>query len=144
MDGSFRFTDLGAGEYLVAVEGTTLRSESRRLNGRDQAQLTLVLPFEGKPLTHYVLFGPAEQPATRANWLLAQDFLLAFGPSFGFSPDEATGAVLVTILADEVGVSAQVEASLAASGATVQRISGTVTQIAEALALRIAKGQPTA
>ena len=219
LDGAFRFTGLTAGEYVVAVEGTTLRSEPQRLQGQEQVQLELVLvmaqsslsgrvrngagrtirllrdgaavgrcvvgtneiywftglpagvyqvtaeganvlsatvrldgvnsatadlalPVNGRPLVHYVLFGPAEQAATRANLLLAQDYLLAFAASFGFSPAEAAGAGLVTVIADERTVGAEVVASLAAAGATVQRISGSVAEVSAALAERIARKQP--
>jgi len=219
LDGAFRFTGLTAGEYVVAVEGTTLRSEPQRLQGQEQVRLELVLvmaqsslsgrvrngagrtirllrdgatvgrcvvgtneiywftglpagvyqvtadganvlsatvrldgvnsatadlalPVNGRPLVHYVLFGPAEQAATRANLLLAQDYLLAFAASFGFSPAEAAGAGLVTVIADEKTIGAEVVASLTAAGATVQRISGSVAEVSAALAERIARKQP--
>ena len=36
VDETYRFPGLGAGEYVVALEGTDLRSASTRVNGRDQ------------------------------------------------------------------------------------------------------------
>jgi hypothetical protein len=43
VDETYRFPGLGAGEYVVALEGTDLRSAPARMNGRDQAQLDLTL-----------------------------------------------------------------------------------------------------
>ena len=93
----------------------------------------------GKPIAHYVLFGAAEQPATAVNLLLAQEYLLAFRPAFGFNPTEAAGASRVTIIADEKAVSAQIAADLTAAGATVERISGTAAEVAAILADRVAR-----
>lgn len=217
-NGAFRFTDLGAGEYVVVVEGTSLRSEPVRVNGRDQSQIELTLasaesaitgrvrngagrmlsllrdgaevavqavapdesyrfaglpagafrvalagtrvvspvvsldgvgsasedlvaPAPGKLLAHYVLFGPRDRPATRAHLLLAQEYLLAFRPAFGFSPEEARGAGLVTIIAGADAVSAQVEADLAADGIPVQRVAGSAAEVAAALAERVGSGK---
>jgi hypothetical protein len=141
-DGTYRFTDLTAGEYVVAVEGTSHRSAPATVDGRSQARLDLVVPAEGKPLAHYVLFGPAGHPKTKAALLLAQDYLLAFGPAFGFSPAEAAGAGMATIIGGTDAVSAEVEAGLTAGGAVVQRIAGPPVEVAAALAQRIAAGQP--
>jgi hypothetical protein len=96
----------------------------------------------GKSLGHYVLFGPPAQPATLANLLLVQDYLLAFGPCFGFAAGEASYADMVTIVGDATAVSQQIEDSLRGDGATVQRISGTVGEVAAAFAIRIAAGRP--
>ena len=40
---TFRFTDLGAGQYVIVVEGTQLRSQPVSVNGQDQSQLDLTL-----------------------------------------------------------------------------------------------------
>jgi hypothetical protein len=95
-----------------------------------------------KSLGHYVLFGPPAQPSTLANFLLAQDYLLAFGPCFGFTAGEASYAGMVTIIGDAATVSQQIEESLREGGATVQRISGSVGEVAAGLAGRIAAGRP--
>jgi hypothetical protein len=100
---------------------------------------TQAAPSDGKPIAHYVLFGPAEQPATAVNLLLAQEYLLTFHPAFGFNPVEAAGASRVTIIADEKAVGAQIAADLTAAGATVERISGTAVEVAAALAERMAR-----
>ncbi len=94
----------------------------------------------GKQIEHYVLFGPAGQPATRACLLLAQGFLQAFTPAFGFSSTEAGAASAVTIIADTVQVPAATEAALVAGGARVQRIAGTPEAVAAALDQKIAAG----
>lgn len=141
-DETFRFAGLRAGAYVVAVEGTAIRSDTVTVDGENTAAVELTLPAGEKPLAHYVLLGPANWPATEANLLLLQDYLLAFRPAFGFSADEAAGAGLVTIVGDTAAVSAEVEARLAAGGAIVQRIAGTPTEVAAALAQRIASGRP--
>jgi hypothetical protein len=89
-----------------------------------------------------VLFGPPAQPSTLANLLLCHEYLLAFGPCFGFAVSEASHAGLVTIVGDAAAVSQQVEESLRTGGATVQRISGSVGEVAAELAGRISAGRP--
>lgn len=143
-DESYRFADLIAGVYQVAIMGTPVVSGPLTLDGLNQVVANLTAPRPGKSLAHYVLFGPAEQPATKANLLLAQDFLLTFTPAFGFNPAEAAGAAAVTIIADTAAVGQQVEQELVAGGAQVQRIAGTVEQVAAELARRIVNGQPFA
>ncbi|MCX6029729.1 MAG: hypothetical protein NT169_10565 [Chloroflexi bacterium] len=141
-DESYRFGGLAAGVYRVALVGTQAVSDAMTLDGANTATADLVVPGPGKPLAHYVLFGPADHPKTKANLLLAQDYLLAFTPTFGFSATEAAGAGLVTIIGGTDAVSAETEAGLAAGAATVQRIAGSPTEVAAALAQRIAAGRP--
>jgi hypothetical protein len=74
--------------------------------------------------------------------LLAQEYLLAFALSFGFRAEEAALAGKVTILAGPDAVSAEVEGRLTSAGIAVQRISGSVAEVAAALAARIAAGRP--
>jgi len=141
---TYRFTGLAAGDYRLGVAGTPVRSESLALNGSNTLSADLAAPALAKPLAHYVLFGPAAEPGTHANLLLAQDFLLAFGPAFGFSADEAASAGIVTIIAGTAQVSQAVQDRLAAGGCVVQRIAGTAAEVAAALAARVAAGQPLA
>ncbi|MGQ9489882.1 MAG: hypothetical protein ACUVR4_02860 [Anaerolineae bacterium] len=140
-DESFRFTNLPAGVYQVLVMGTQVSSPALALDGVQAVTVDLLAPAPGKLLNHYVLFGPAGHPMTRANLLLAQEYLLAFKPTFGFNPEEAAHAGMITIIADESAVPAEVAATLAAGGVPVQRIAGTVEEVAEALAARIAARQ---
>lgn len=43
VDETYRFAELAAGEYVVILEGTDLKSAATRMNGRDQVQLDLTL-----------------------------------------------------------------------------------------------------
>ncbi|MCX7707159.1 MAG: hypothetical protein N2204_04040 [Anaerolineae bacterium] len=140
-DETYRFDRLAAGVYRVLVAGTQVGSPPITLDGIHAMTADLLAPASGKLLAHYVLFGPAGDPKTRANLLLAQDYLLAFRPTFGFRPEEAAAAGMITIIADEEQVSAQVADELAADGVPVQRIAGSVDQVAEALAARVAARQ---
>jgi len=105
---------------------------------------TVPLPAEAaeKSLLHYVLFGPADRPETLANMLMALGYLLRFGPSFGFSGDEAAHAELVTIVADEEAVSSMLETSLRDQGCRVQRISGPGCEVEARLAELEERGTP--
>jgi hypothetical protein len=141
-DESYQFTGLTAGTYRVAVAGTHIVSSPIALTGTDSATIALIAPAAGRSLPHYVLFGPAALPATQAYLLLAEDYLLAFEPSFGFRIEEATGAGMVTILAGLAAVDAEVESQLAAAGIPVQRIAGSVAEIAAVLAARVTSGKP--
>lgn len=140
-DEQYRFTGLIEGSYRVAVADTNVLSQVLTLDGANTVTADLFAPAPGKLINHYVLFGPFSRPETLANLVLAEDFLLAFKPSFGFSPDEAAGASIVTIIASPEAVSPEAEAALAAGGALVQRIAGPVDQVAAVLAARIAVGQ---
>jgi hypothetical protein len=93
-------------------------------------------------LAHYVLFGPPDHPATLANLWLAQDYLLAFRPTFGFKADEAARAREVTLIGDPTAIPTEVETRLAAAGARVQRVQGTPGELTELLARRIEGGRP--
>ena len=143
-DQTYRFTGLPPGDYQLGVAGTPVRSDSLALNGVNTLNTELVAPALAKPLGHYVLFGPAAEPGTYVNLLLAQDFLLAFGPAFGFSAVEAASAGIVTIIADTALVSQAVQDRLAAGGCVVQRIAGTAAEVAAALAARVAARRPLA
>jgi hypothetical protein len=139
---AYRFAGLKAGSYQVMIPGTRTASAAIAVDGRSSARADLVAPTAGRVLEHYVLFGPADEPSTQANLLLAQDFLLTFEPAFGFNPAEAARAGMVTIVGDDGAVAPQIEADLGADGTPVQRIAGTVEAVAAALEERIARGQP--
>jgi hypothetical protein len=106
------------------------------------AEAEAAAPVIQKSLGHYVLFGPPDQPATLANLLLTEDYLLAFDTCFGFKTGEAAFATMVTIVGDASAVSQQIEDNLREGGATVQRFSGTAGEVAATLANRIATGRP--
>ncbi len=140
-DGTYRFTKLEAGTYRVVIAGTQVASEALNLNGANTATVDLVAPAPGKSITHYVLFGPSDRPRTRANLLLAQDFILAFTPVFGFNAEEAGAAGSITIIGAPEEVSTDTEKQLVDEGATVQRIAGNAGEVAAALAARIKAGR---
>lgn len=140
-DETFRFANLAAGTYRVTLAGANIASGELKVNGADEAAAELIAPAAGKLLQHYVLFGPVDRPRTHAHLLLAQDYLLAFKPAFGFSAAEARAAGSVTIIGGTEDVSAETEAEVRAAGATTQRISGAVTEVAAALAARIGGGR---
>jgi hypothetical protein len=141
-DENYRFSGLTAGAYRVALSDTQVISEVVTLDGANSATADLIAPTAGKPLAHYILFGPAGYPATTASLLLTIDYLLAFGPSFGFSVAEAFNAGIVTIIGGPDAVKSDVEVGLRAGGAIVQRITGAPADVAAALAAHIASGRP--
>jgi glycosyltransferase involved in cell wall biosynthesis len=141
-DSTYRFTGLSAGTYRVVVADTPIATAPLDLTAQDSVTADLALPAEGRPVAHYVLFGPAEEPATTVSLLLAQDFLLALRPAFGFSPAEAAAAGAVTIIADERSVSPEIAEKLTAGGAVVDRVSGPAHEVAAALARRIDRSSP--
>jgi hypothetical protein len=140
-DETYRFAGLSAGTYRVTVAGTQVMSAPITLTGTDSVTVDLTAPAVRQVLAHYVLFGPADQPATRAYLLLAEEYLLTFALSFGFLPEEAGGAARVTILAGFDAVDAAIEGRLTAAGISVQRIAGSVAEVAAALAGRVAAGK---
>lgn len=140
-DETYRFVGLEAGTYRVMIAGTQVASEALNLNGANAATVDLIAPAPGKSITHYVLFGPSDRPRTRANLLLAQDFILAFTPVFGFNAEEAGAASSVTIIGAPEEVSADTEKLLVAGGSTVQRITGNAGEVAAALAARVTAGR---
>jgi hypothetical protein len=58
-DETYRFVDLPAGTYRLAVAGTQIMSAPITLNGTDAASVDLIIPAADRALAHYVLFGPA-------------------------------------------------------------------------------------
>jgi len=145
-DEGFRFSDLPAGTYLLAVADTGIQ-ESVTLAPGAAITLTLTIPVSQEPeakemvLEHYVLFGPPDALDTRTSLVLALDYVLAFQPVCGFSVEEALCARRVTIIGDEKAVSAADEARIRNSGAIVQRISGDSYTVERVLAERIASGR---
>ncbi len=140
-DETFRFANLAAGTYRVALAGTNVASGDLKVDGVNEATAELIAPAAGKAVQHYVLFGPVDSPRTRAHLLLAQDYILAFKPAFGFNAGEARAAGSVTIIGGAADVSADTEAELRAAGATVQRVAGTVAEVSSALSARIASSR---
>lgn len=140
-DESYRFTGLAAGAYRVALVGAAVTSGILNVNGVNSATADLSAPMAGRPIQHYVLFGPNDKPRNRAALVLALDYLLAFKATFGFSVVEAASAASVTIVGSTEDVSLETEKELVKNGAAVQRIAGTVEEVAGAFAARVANGR---
>lgn len=140
-DETYRFTGLEAGAYRVTLQGAQAASEVLNLNGVDTVTADLVAPPLGRVIEHYVLFGPHDQPRTRAALTLALDYILAFKATFGFNVVEAKSAASVTIVGSEEDVSADDEKQLMTAGARVQRVAGTVDEVAAALIEKISSGR---
>jgi hypothetical protein len=140
-DENYKFTGLEAGAYRVTLQGTQVASEVLNVSGANTATADLVAPVQGRIIEHYVLFGPNDKPRTRLALMLALDYILAFKATFGFSLAEAQFAASVTIIGANEDVSMDAEKQLAAGGATVQRVTGTVDEVSAALAARIASGR---
>ncbi len=68
----FRFTDLGTGEYVVAIEGTLLCSDPVRVDGRSQVQVDLNLV-----LADSVISGQVHNGAGRTLHLIRGDVEIA-------------------------------------------------------------------
>ena len=65
-DETYRFVGLPAGIYRIVVAGTAVISAPITLAGTNTVMVDLTAPALGQALAHYILFGPADQPATRA------------------------------------------------------------------------------
>lgn len=139
--GAYQFANLLSGTYSIEVNGQVL---SATVNGRDQATVDFRMPAEAgkKLLAQYLLFGPPQQVGTRANMVLAEDYILAFMPAAGFRVDEAMLAATVIIVGDVQAVSAADEERLKANGCQVTRLGGGAYAIEQAFAeLMKGKGQ---
>jgi hypothetical protein len=121
--GAYQFASLLAGSYTIEVAGLV---QTARVNGRDTATADFQLQPEQprKPIAQFLLFGQPQQVGTRANLLLAEDYILKFTPAVGFNVDEATLAANVIIVGDIQAVSAADEEKLKASGCQVTRLGG--------------------
>jgi hypothetical protein len=97
---------------------------------------------EEKLMDRYVLFGERGTPGTYSNFLISLEYLTRFKTAFGFSVDDARRASKVTIIGGTEFVTEQEEQSIADSGATVARISGSEEDIAQRLRARLESGEP--
>lgn len=134
--GEFSFTGLPAGAYQLLVEGTGVQSALLTVDGTNTVTVDLELPAApppAKPLSRYVLFGPAASSRTAVYLSLAREYLARSRPTFGFSAEEARLARRVVIIGETADVSQEVEAELIAAGCQVRRIRGTPEEVAAAL-----------
>ncbi len=88
---------------------------------------------EQKPLGHYVIFWQTPDNWAQQDLLGAQQYIGRFRPTMGFSVDDAMRAQYVTIVGGPLGVSAEIEALLRASGSMVERVAGNTFEETKAL-----------
>ena len=145
-DESFRFGGLGRATYVVAVQGSDIRSDQIALDDRDTVVIELVLAHQpslgAKKLKEYVLFGRPEALGTRTSLLLALDYLLAVQPAFGFQVEVAAAAERVLIVGGLEAVAPKVEETLVAAGCDVIRASGGSRDVLRCLADLVETGWP--
>jgi hypothetical protein len=141
-DGSYRFANLPAGLFTVAVSGTNVSQANIRTDGTNVVtiNLTVVAEQPTKLLAFYILFGSPSTPGTRTNFILAHNYVLKVGALCGFSVDEAANAQRVLIVGDTSAVSAEDEAKLVAAGCQVSRLSGDSYVVERAFADLMAQG----
>jgi hypothetical protein len=141
-DGSYRFANLPAGSFTVAVSGTDVSQANIQTDGTNVVTINLTVTGEPptKSLAFYLLFGSPNAPGTRTNLILAHNYVLKVGALCGFSVDEATNAQRVLIVGDTSAVSAEDEAKLVAAGCQVFRLSGDSYAVEQAFADLMAQG----
>jgi hypothetical protein len=95
-----------------------------------------------KPIQHYLLLPAFEWGISEWHWSAAIEYVKAFRPTCGFSPQEAAQAQRVTIVGNEQGISRDSENMLRLAGCAVERVAGRDGQ--ETAALLKAIAQPAA
>lgn len=93
----------------------------------------------GKSLYHYLLFWQSETDWAKQDLASAANYLAAFRPTMGFSVDDAMTAAHVTIIGGPLGISAEAEAKIKASGSKVERIAGNSERATKALLDNLAR-----
>ena len=126
-DERYRFEHLVPGAYRVVVQGTDVAADAVS-DGKGTIVVNLAVTDGGSEtgpvLTQYVLFGSPDAPGTRANVVLAQDYVLRTQSASGFRVEEALRAARVTIVGDVRGVSQADEERLVKAGIEVRRVAG--------------------
>ncbi|MCD6290295.1 MAG: carboxypeptidase regulatory-like domain-containing protein [Anaerolineae bacterium] len=137
--GHYEFDKLPGGVYMVFLEGVGIIHRDVTLDGRNRVQLTYHLAAAPeKTLPLYLLLGPSDDPDTRVTLLLVQPFLATGRATAGFSLEEAMRAEHVLILGDKQAVGAEDEHVLREAGCTVERVSGGLYAIEQAIKERLA------
>jgi hypothetical protein len=137
-DGAFRFGELSAGVYALAVgDAAPLVTDIQLADDATLVQDVILPPEPRKLLGHYLLFAPpaaepGESPRAEARLILALAgrYIHRSGASGGFSVADASQAAEVTIVGDETPVA--IEDTLRAAGCRVSRLSGDGYALAEA------------
>ena len=142
-DGSFRFDDLPAGVYNLAVWNTPVKVSDISLDGQNSHKVSLTItediPTQQKSFDHYVLFGPINARGRKTNFFIAMSYLLHFSLPAGFSVEEAQQARRVTIIGE--GISAGSVESIRQSGTEVELLVSGSYALEETLNQRIKDGK---
>ena len=93
----------------------------------------------GKTLYHYLLFWQNKDGWAEKDLAGAANYIAHFRPTMGFSLEDAIDAEYVTIVGGPLGVSAEDEARLRASGCQVERIAGNSEAATKALLDNLAR-----
>lgn len=141
-DGSFRYENLPAGVYNLAVWDTPIKISNIEVDGRNSRVFNLKIdeemPEQDKLIDHYVLFGPPQSRGRRTNFFIAAEYLLSFSLPSGFSLQTAKLARRITIIGE--GIAAGEVDALLESGSEVELIAGDSYAVETALADRIKSG----
>ncbi|MBI3761071.1 MAG: hypothetical protein HY260_04305 [Chloroflexi bacterium] len=123
-----------AGQAAYCADGTTLpfvpalkqlAFEHQLVRPKMMTATQPAIPKAGpKPVYHYVLMPVFEWGISEWHWNATFDYVRAFRPALGFSPNEAALARYVTIVGNEQGVPSNVEQSLKNAGCVVDRVAG--------------------
>lgn len=77
-----------------------------------------------KTIGHYVLFWRTATGWAKEDWGAAANYFARFGPTAGFSPEDAKNAEYVTIVGGVNGVPYATEQALISAGCKVERLAG--------------------
>ncbi|GAB4462725.1 MAG: hypothetical protein Kow0031_41180 [Anaerolineae bacterium] len=139
---TYRFVNLAAGVYTLAVFNSSARQENIQVDGSNSREVNLVVDDEtGGPeklIPHYLLLGAPGSRGRKVNWQLAADYILTFSITAGFSVEEAKRAQRVTILGE--GISQADQDAIRASGSQLELLVGDAYTIEEELRWRIETG----
>ncbi len=129
-DDSYRFEGLAAGRYTVADQQDGRRIGPVEVNGVDEVVANFpALPVD-KPLGHYFLFGPPDQPASRLYIDLLAEHLATRRLAFGFSPADAAKAAGVSLVGEHAAATL---AALQAAGVQVEQLPMDPAELLRAL-----------
>jgi hypothetical protein len=129
-DETYNLGELAAGTYTLTVldsvppTGSTQTQADIRVDGVNAVRIDLELVVVGPPKTieHYLLVGG--NASTRADFVIALQYVSRYQPVVGTDEAEARKARHVTILGNTSAISASVEQGLRTIGCQVQRIEG--------------------
>ena len=140
--GAFRLKGLGPGDYFVQVlwPGETepvAMAGPISVDGSNRRQVDLTVPApppapsqeHASPLTHYLLFPPADRPESQVLLTLLAPVIAEQGLAFGFQPQEAAQAQEVTLVGGPELIPLTVEEELRQAGVAVRRLSGSPEEI---------------